>query len=67
MAADLTDHVWTLQEVLLFRMPPWPHPQAVEEIDDDDEHNARSDRYACDQVKGGQGGLENPFRKVTTG
>jgi hypothetical protein len=24
MAADLTDHVWMLREVLLFRMPPWP-------------------------------------------
>jgi IS1 family transposase len=26
MAADLTDHVWTLREVLLFRVPPWPQP-----------------------------------------
>jgi hypothetical protein len=26
MAAGLTDHVWTLQEVLLFRVPPWPQP-----------------------------------------
>jgi IS1 family transposase len=24
MAASLTDHVWTLREVLLFRVPPWP-------------------------------------------
>jgi len=24
MAAGLTDHTWTLQEVLLFRVPPWP-------------------------------------------
>src|SRR5881397_1734356 len=24
MAAALTDHVWTLREVLLFRVPPWP-------------------------------------------
>ena len=24
MAARLTDHVWTLREVLLFRVPPWP-------------------------------------------
>jgi hypothetical protein len=23
MAAGLTDHVWTLQEVLMFRVPPW--------------------------------------------
>jgi IS1 family transposase len=27
MAAGLTDHVWSLQEVLLFRVPPWSHPQ----------------------------------------
>jgi IS1 family transposase len=29
MAAGLTDHVWTLQEVLMFRVPPWPQPQMV--------------------------------------
>jgi hypothetical protein len=29
MAADLTDHVWSLREVLLFRVPPWPPPQTV--------------------------------------
>jgi IS1 family transposase/transposase-like protein len=29
MAAGLTDHVWTLQEVLMFRVPPWPQPQTV--------------------------------------
>jgi hypothetical protein len=27
MAAGLTDHVWTLREVLLFRVPPWPQPR----------------------------------------
>jgi hypothetical protein len=27
MAAGLTDHVWTLREVLRFRVPPWPQPQ----------------------------------------
>jgi hypothetical protein len=26
MAAGLTDRVWSLQEVLLFRVPPWPQP-----------------------------------------
>jgi hypothetical protein len=26
MAAGLTDHVWTLREVLLFQVPPWPQP-----------------------------------------
>jgi IS1 family transposase len=29
MAAGLTDRVWTLREVLQFRVPPWPQPQAV--------------------------------------
>lgn len=29
MAAGLTDHVWTLQEVLMVRVPPWPQPQTV--------------------------------------
>jgi IS1 family transposase len=26
MTAGLTDRVWTLREVLLFRVPPWPQP-----------------------------------------
>ena len=29
MAAGLTDHVWSLREVLLYRVPPWPQPQIV--------------------------------------
>jgi hypothetical protein len=29
MAAGLTDHVWTLREVLLFRVPLWPQPEEV--------------------------------------
>ena len=29
MAAGLTDRVWSLREVLLFRVPPWPQPQMV--------------------------------------
>jgi len=29
MAAGLTDRVWTLCEVLLFRVPPWPQPAQV--------------------------------------
>jgi IS1 family transposase len=27
MAAGLTNHVWTLREVLMYRVPPWPQPQ----------------------------------------
>ncbi|WP_089938329.1 hypothetical protein [Candidatus Entotheonella palauensis] len=29
MAAGLTDRVWSLREVLMFRVPPWPQPQMV--------------------------------------
>jgi len=29
MAAGLTAHVWSLQEVLLYRVPPWPPGQAL--------------------------------------
>src|SRR6266487_3680619 len=29
MAAGLTDHVWTLREALLFRVPPWPQPAGI--------------------------------------
>jgi hypothetical protein len=29
MAAGLTDHVWSLREVLLLRVPPWPQPAGV--------------------------------------
>jgi hypothetical protein len=27
MAMGLTDHVWSLKEVLLYRVPPWPQSQ----------------------------------------
>ncbi len=27
VAAGLTDHVWTLRELLVFRVPSWPQPQ----------------------------------------
>jgi len=29
MTAGLTDHVWTLRDVLLFRVPSWPQPARV--------------------------------------
>jgi IS1 family transposase len=29
MAVGVTDHVWSLKEGLLYRVPPWPHPQAL--------------------------------------
>ena len=29
MAAGLTDHVWSLKEVLCYRVPPWPQAQTA--------------------------------------
>jgi IS1 family transposase len=29
MAAGLTEHVWSLRELLLYRVPPWPQPAGV--------------------------------------
>jgi IS1 family transposase len=29
MAAGLTEHVWSLREILLYRVPPWPQPAGV--------------------------------------
>jgi hypothetical protein len=29
MAAGWTEHVWTLRELLLFRVPPWPQLQVL--------------------------------------
>src|SRR4029434_6492148 len=38
IAAGLTDHVWSLRAVLLYRVPPWPQPQTVEATVPGDEH-----------------------------
>jgi hypothetical protein len=27
MAAGLTDRIWSVREVLMYRVPPWPQPQ----------------------------------------
>src|SRR5262245_48986086 len=29
MVAGLTDHVWSLKEILFFRVPPWAQPQTA--------------------------------------
>jgi hypothetical protein len=39
MAAGLTDRVWTLREVLLFRVPPWAQPQTLYAVGEDDAEN----------------------------
>ena len=38
MAAGLTERVWPLREVLLFRVPPWPQPVEVSTQGDGQRH-----------------------------
>src|SRR4029450_2347275 len=44
MAAGLTDHVWSLKEVLLFRVPPWPQSQARERARQEDDRGGEQNR-----------------------
>jgi hypothetical protein len=67
MAAGLTAHVGTLQEVLRFRVPPWPQPQVVSERGQAEDREVRQDRWAGDPVTRVDRGLENPFRRLLTG
>jgi hypothetical protein len=67
MAAGLTDHVWSLPEVLLYRVPPWPQAQTVSNrmpVDD----RAR-ERLACAPMEDNrvERGMENQFGGLMTG
>jgi transposase-like protein/IS1 family transposase len=61
MAAGWTDHLWTLQEVLMFRVPPWPQPQAVEEIAPRDEHGRKRPGALRCRSAGRDEGLKTSF------
>jgi hypothetical protein len=50
MAAGVTDHVWTLREMLFYRVPPWPQSCAVSKVNEDDERDVRHDKSAYDQL-----------------
>ena len=60
MAAGLTDHVWTLREVLLFRVPPWPQPQAREAAWQHDDRQGEGTRGAYGHGQWPEVGLVNP-------
>jgi hypothetical protein len=67
MAAGWTDHVWTLHEVLLFRVPPWPQPQTVEKaarVDDRIVEGLSGFRY---RSRGMDGVLNISFECCATG
>jgi hypothetical protein len=51
MAAGLTNHVWSLREVLLVCVPPWPQPQTVSAMVPVDDHGIAWLRCAQRQVK----------------
>jgi IS1 family transposase len=60
MAAGLTDHVWTLREVLLFRVPPWPQPQAREAAWKHEDRQGEGNRCAYGHGKWPEVGLVKP-------
>jgi hypothetical protein len=62
MAAGLTDHVWSLRAVLMFRVPPWPQPQTVSATVPGDDRGVERLTYAPRQANRVGGGLENPCR-----
>jgi hypothetical protein len=65
MAAGLTDHVWSLKEVLLYRVLPWPQPQTIPV----GVENPDVERPMCVQMQANMAGrgLENLFRERMTG
>jgi len=67
MAAGLTEHVWSLTEVLLYRVPPWPQPQKVQEMAPLDAHGRK--QWRCAQISARRLGrrVENAFRVRMTG
>jgi hypothetical protein len=62
MAAGRTDHVWTLQEVLMLRVPPWPQLQTAEETVLLDEPGSQRPRCAQMQANGVGREAENLWR-----
>ena len=51
MAVGRTEHVWTLREGLLFRVPPWPPPQSVSATEPGHDRGTERRRGARDHAK----------------
>jgi hypothetical protein len=58
MAAGLTNHIWSLREVLLYRVPPWPQPQVRQRAGEAYDRAANQDRYVSTR----QGGLKERLK-----
>jgi len=67
MAAGRTDHVWSLREVLLFRVPPWPQPQTISNMAWGDDRGGKRLRCAHMQPQRVERSAENPFAVLRTG
>jgi hypothetical protein len=67
LAAGLTDHVWSLTEVLRLRVPPWPQPQMVYDMVLVDDRGLERLTCARMQPKRGERGLEITFGVLMTG
>jgi hypothetical protein len=67
MAAGLTDQVWSLKEVLLLRVPPWPQPQVRERLGQEAERQTAGDRHVYKPARRPERGAENRMRDLTTG
>jgi IS1 family transposase len=67
MAAGLTAHVWSLREVWLFRVPPWPQPQTIYNMAWGDERGVTRLRCAHMQAQRVERSVENPFAVLRTG
>jgi hypothetical protein len=61
MTAELTDRVWSLREVLLFRVPPWPQPQELQVATEHDDRETERAKYARRQAKRAQSGPGPPM------
>jgi hypothetical protein len=67
MAASFTDQVWSLREVLLFRVPPWRQLPTVENMVWGDDRSVKRLRCAQRQANRIARGAENTFGVLMTG
>jgi hypothetical protein len=67
MAAGLTDYVWSLRAVLLFRVPPWPQLQARPWVSEEEARPTERDRCVDQQARRAERGIPNWLRNLTTG
>jgi hypothetical protein len=67
MAAGVTDHMWSLKEVLLYRVPPWPQTQTVSNRIRVEDRRGEQRAYAQMQANRGRRGVENRSRGFLPG